>query len=63
MHRMSAGYLSGMGLMRKAMAVGVAKKLYDESRKPQNQQRIQDAVASVKARRAGGQGRPGSANR
>jgi hypothetical protein len=41
-----------MKLLRSAAAIGVAKKLYDESRKPENQRRIQDAVASVKARRA-----------
>ena len=40
-----------MKLLRSAAAIGVAKKLYDESRKPENQRRIQDAVASVKARR------------
>lgn len=32
---------------------GIAKKLYDESKKPHNQKKIQDAVASVKARRGG----------
>ena len=40
-----------MKLLRSAAAIGVAKKLYDESRKPENQRRIQEAVASVKARR------------
>ena len=30
------------------------KKVYDEARKPHNQQKIREAVASVKARRAGG---------
>jgi hypothetical protein len=41
-----------MKLMRSAAAIGVAKKLYDESRKPENQRRIKDTIASVKARRA-----------
>ena len=41
-----------MKLMRTAALVGVAKKVYDESRKPENQRRIKEAVASVKARRA-----------
>ena len=41
-----------MKLLRSAAAIGVAKKLYDESRKPENQRRIKDAVDSVKARRA-----------
>ena len=31
--------------------VGIAKKLYDESRKPENQRRINEAMASLKARR------------
>jgi hypothetical protein len=30
----------------------VAKKVYDESRKPENQRRIKEAVASVKEKRA-----------
>ena len=41
-----------MKLMRTAALVGVAKKVYDESRKPENQRRIKEAVASVKAKRA-----------
>ncbi len=45
-----------MGLMRKIFAAGVVKKLYDESRKPENQRRIKDAVASVKAKRNGNGG-------
>lgn len=40
-----------MGMLRKFAVVGIAKKLYDESRKPENQRRINDAVASFKARR------------
>ena len=40
-----------MGMLRKFAAVGIAKKLYDESRKPENQRRINEAVASLKARR------------
>jgi hypothetical protein len=41
-----------MGIFRKVAAVGIAKKLYDESRKPENQKRINDAMAQLKARRA-----------
>jgi hypothetical protein len=41
-----------MKLMRTAALVGVAKKVYDESRKPENQRRIKEAVASVKEKRA-----------
>lgn len=40
-----------MAMMRKAGALGVAKMVYDQARKPQNQARIRDAVAKLKARR------------
>lgn len=42
-----------MKLFRTAAVAGVAKKLYDESRKPENQARIKAAVEKAKARRAG----------
>ena len=45
-----------MGILRKFAYAGIAKKLYDESRKPDNQRRINDAVAQVKARRKGSRG-------
>ncbi len=41
--------------MRKAGAFGVAKMVYDQARKPQNQARIKKAVANVQSRRKGGQ--------
>ncbi len=37
--------------MKKAVYLGVAKKVYDEARKPENQKRINAAVASLKQRR------------
>ena len=40
-----------MKLMRSAALAGVAKKLYDEARKPQNQAKIKAAVAKAQARR------------
>ncbi len=40
-----------MGMMRKAGAFGVAKMVFDEARKPQNQARIKRAVQTVKDRR------------
>jgi hypothetical protein len=40
-----------MRLMRTAALAGIAKKIYDESRKPENQERIRSAVASMKAKR------------
>jgi hypothetical protein len=41
-----------MPMMRNVVLLGVAKKIYDEARKPENQRKIQDAVASMKAKRA-----------
>ena len=38
--------------MRSAAAIGIAKKIYDEARKPENQRRIKQAVASFQERRA-----------
>ena len=46
-----------MKLMRTAALAGIAKKIYDESRKPENQERIRSALASAKARRAAKGGR------
>ncbi|HYF73344.1 MAG TPA: hypothetical protein VD864_11025 [Nocardioides sp.] len=40
-----------MKLIRTAAAVGIAKKMYDESRKPDNQRRIKQAVQTVRDRR------------
>lgn len=43
--------------MKKVAAIGIAKKVYDEARKPQNQARIRAGVAKVqqaRAKRAGG---------
>lgn len=50
----SVGTNPDMGLLRKVAVVGIAKKVYDESRKPENQRRIKSAVANVQARRNGG---------
>jgi hypothetical protein len=40
-----------MGFMKKAGALAVAKKVYDEARKPHNQVKIKQAVQKVKDRR------------
>ena len=37
--------------LRTAALIGVAKKLYDEAQKPENQRRIREAVDKVKAKR------------
>lgn len=41
-----------MKLIRTVAVLGIAKKVYDESRKPQNQARIRAAVDKVRQRRA-----------
>ena len=46
-----------MKLLRSAAAIGVAKKLYDEAQKPENQRRIQETVDKVKTRREQRRGR------
>lgn len=40
-----------MKLLRSAVAVGLAKKLYDQAQKPENQRWIREAVDEVKAKR------------
>lgn len=46
-----------MKILKTAALAGVAKKLYGESRKPENQRRIKAAVDQAKARRGGKTGR------
>ena len=41
-----------MKLLRSAAAIGVAKKLYNEAQKPENQRRIREAVDKMKDKRA-----------
>src|SRR3712207_7044112 len=41
-------------MMRSAVLAGVAKKVFDEARKPENQARIKEGIAKIQARRAGG---------
>ncbi len=40
-----------MGLFRKAMFVALAKQVVDQARKPENQRRAKQAVASLRQRR------------
>jgi hypothetical protein len=40
-----------MRIMRGVAAIGIAKKVYDEARKPQNQARIRSAVDRARSRR------------
>lgn len=39
-----------MKLSRGVVAIGIAKKVYTEARKPQNQERIKSAVSKVRSR-------------
>ena len=41
-----------MKLLRSAAALGIAKKVYTEARKPENQAKIKSAVDKAKAKRA-----------
>ena len=43
-----------MKLLRSAAVLGIARKAYTKAQKPENQARIKEAVAKVKARRSGG---------
>jgi hypothetical protein len=45
------GYGRRMGLVSKVVKIGIAKKLYDEARKPQNQQKARDLYAKFQASR------------
>jgi hypothetical protein len=42
-----------MGMAKKIAAFGIAKKVYDEARKPHNQAKIKAAVQKVQERRGG----------
>jgi hypothetical protein len=43
-----------MRLMRGAVAIGIARKIYTEARKPENQRRIKQAIEQIQAKRAAG---------
>jgi hypothetical protein len=40
-----------MGLVSKLVKLGIAKKIYDEARKPENQQKAKDAFAKFQSSR------------
>ncbi len=42
-----------MGMAKKIAALGIAKKVYDEARKPHNQAKIKAAMQKVQERRGG----------
>jgi hypothetical protein len=45
------GTVAVMGLISKVVKLGIAKKVYDEVRKPQNQQKAREAYAKFQAGR------------
>jgi hypothetical protein len=49
------GQEAGMGMIRNVVALGVAKKLYDIARQPENQRKIKEFAASF-ANKANAQG-------
>ncbi len=49
-----SGYNCKMGFLSKALKSGIAVKVANEARKPHNQQKIKDAVSSL--RNKGGRG-------
>ena len=49
------------GMIRKLIASGVAAKVFQEARKPQNQAKLKKAFADFQAKRSGK--RPGGTNR
>jgi dGTP triphosphohydrolase len=48
-----------MGLFGTLMKAGLAKKAYDEARKPHNQRKIKDFVSSMQDKRRGRSSGPG----
>ena len=50
------------GLIKKLMASGIAAKVVQEARKPQNQAKIKKAIADFQNKRGGGS-RPGGTTR
>lgn len=49
-----SGYVRLMGILKKVAALGIAKKVYDEARKPHNQAKIREATRKVQERRQRG---------
>jgi hypothetical protein len=45
-----------MKLMRGAVAIGIARRIYTEAKKPENQRRIKQAVEQIRAQRSGRSG-------
>ena len=51
------------GMLRKLIASGIAAKVIQEARKPENQAKIKKAIADFQAKRGGQGRRPGGTGR
>jgi hypothetical protein len=51
-HAPDLGTTLHMRIMRGAVAIGIARRLYVEARKPENQRRIKQAADSLRNRQA-----------
>jgi ABC-type Zn2+ transport system substrate-binding protein/surface adhesin len=49
-----------MGMIKKLIASGIAAKVIQEARKPENQAKIKQAIADFQAKRANQAGRAGT---
>jgi hypothetical protein len=49
-----------MGMVKKLLASGIAAKLIQEARKPENQAKIKQAISDFQAKRAQQAKRPGT---
>lgn len=45
------GYLRLMGMISKVVKLGIAKTIYDQARKPENQQKAREAYSKFQASR------------
>jgi hypothetical protein len=45
-----------MGLVRSATVIGIAKVIYDQARKPENQARIRSVIEQARSRRTPARG-------
>ena len=51
MARPCHGYVRLMGMISKVVKLGIAKTIYDQARKPENQQRAREAYAKFQTNR------------
>ena len=54
LERPRTGHCRVMGILSKITKAGIAKKVVDQARKPENQRKIKDAVSKMSDKRKGG---------